>query len=416
MLQARESVLNTIEDKNLTNASEEEKELCAKETNKSLVLDIAAIRKKFRDKELAEEKAHQERIAAIVLEAEDSENAQIERAFGRGRKSKKTALLNDETKTKEEIDREYTEYLLKQIDTRLLNVEKGSDEEMDILLEQAELKRQLREEDAEDAKENAEELKEFLKDMGADVLSEAVKISQEKQKLIDDEISASQKLEDRLREQANNGNAVAAESLSKQEDITNEAIAAKKKEAQREQALAELGLLYDSIRQFVEGGDSLPLATAKGTTGVFGVRKIAEALFGFKKGGYTGDAGVSDVAGVVHGQEFVIDAETTNALGLKGADMGDFKGMLNNTNSIQDMVMLAQLKGAGTLQSVGDKGGDQINSLIIQQEIQKLGQIIKDKKETVISENVKDGMLMGLQTHEKEGSITNVYNKLLPKR
>lgn len=40
------------------------------------------------------------------------------------------------------------------------------------------------------------------------------------------------------------------------------------------------------------------------------------ALGGFRKGGYTGDGGVDDVAGVVHGKEFVFDAAATARIGV----------------------------------------------------------------------------------------------------
>lgn len=40
------------------------------------------------------------------------------------------------------------------------------------------------------------------------------------------------------------------------------------------------------------------------------------ALGGFRKGGYTGNGGVDDVAGVVHGKEFVFDAASTAAIGV----------------------------------------------------------------------------------------------------
>nr|WP_313974125.1 phage tail tape measure protein [uncultured Psychrobacter sp.] len=37
---------------------------------------------------------------------------------------------------------------------------------------------------------------------------------------------------------------------------------------------------------------------------------------GFKKGGYTGNAGVNDIAGVVHGREYVFDAQSTKRIGV----------------------------------------------------------------------------------------------------
>ena len=45
----------------------------------------------------------------------------------------------------------------------------------------------------------------------------------------------------------------------------------------------------------------------------------------FKTGGYTGDGGASAPAGTVHKGEFVIDAPTTKAMGLRGMSMKDFR-------------------------------------------------------------------------------------------
>jgi hypothetical protein len=51
------------------------------------------------------------------------------------------------------------------------------------------------------------------------------------------------------------------------------------------------------------------LAAAVGVAAAVNVSKIASS--GYKSGGYTGNGGVSDVAGVVHGQEFVVNARAT---------------------------------------------------------------------------------------------------------
>jgi hypothetical protein len=44
----------------------------------------------------------------------------------------------------------------------------------------------------------------------------------------------------------------------------------------------------------------------------------------FSDGGYTGDGGKYEAKGIVHGGEFVIDKETTSALGLRNKSMADF--------------------------------------------------------------------------------------------
>ena len=68
---------------------------------------------------------------------------------------------------------------------------------------------------------------------------------------------------------------------------------------------------------------------------------IAPSFQGFASGGYTGSNGVDDIAGVVHGQEYVVNAQTTKDLGLNEANGGVFKGMLAAlvmmTNDISDM-------------------------------------------------------------------------------
>lgn len=56
------------------------------------------------------------------------------------------------------------------------------------------------------------------------------------------------------------------------------------------------------------GGSAMAGVAALGV--LFGM-VLSFASQGFKTGGYTGDGGVSEVAGVVHGQEFVVNAEAT---------------------------------------------------------------------------------------------------------
>jgi len=47
---------------------------------------------------------------------------------------------------------------------------------------------------------------------------------------------------------------------------------------------------------------------------------------GYATGGYTGDMSTSEIAGVVHGQEYIVDAQTTSDLGLNGSG-GIFESM-----------------------------------------------------------------------------------------
>ncbi|MDV8150448.1 tape measure protein [Acinetobacter pittii] len=58
----------------------------------------------------------------------------------------------------------------------------------------------------------------------------------------------------------------------------------------------------------------LAQVVAQGATILSNIRAIAEV--GFSSGGYTGDMGRGDVAGVVHGQEYVLNAAATKRVGV----------------------------------------------------------------------------------------------------
>jgi len=82
---------------------------------------------------------------------------------------------------------------------------------------------------------------------------------------------------------------------------------------------AEFVALINLVSAYAAGGDSNALA--RGLVD-FSLLKALEA--GFEEGGYTGDKGTSDVAGVVHGREFVVTADDVKRYGLAGKSGGEF--------------------------------------------------------------------------------------------
>lgn len=74
---------------------------------------------------------------------------------------------------------------------------------------------------------------------------------------------------------------------------------------------------------------------AQGAQIISNIKAVAGA--GFKQGGYTGNMGASQVAGVVHGQEYVFDAQSTKRIGVdnlnamrSGKSVGETKVIVNN--------------------------------------------------------------------------------------
>lgn len=69
-------------------------------------------------------------------------------------------------------------------------------------------------------------------------------------------------------------------------------------------------------------GPALGVAAAAAaiTAGMANVAAIRSQGIGFRQGGYTGDMARSAVAGAVHGQEYVMNAETTRRIGVENLD------------------------------------------------------------------------------------------------
>ena len=97
--------------------------------------------------------------------------------------------------------------------------------------------------------------------------------------------------------------------------------------------------LYSSLAGLPFGiGVAIATALAAVMVGSFIASKASAAdAAGFAGGGYTGDIGTKQVAGDVHGQEFVIDAKTTEELGLRNKSMEDAKSILFGSHISDNM-------------------------------------------------------------------------------
>lgn len=87
---------------------------------------------------------------------------------------------------------------------------------------------------------------------------------------------------------------------------------------------------------------NIPLIGQAVSQGMGIMSSIKGITAGFKQGGYTGNMGASQVAGVVHGQEYVFDAQSTKRIGVdnlnamrsgKSVGGGDVKITVNNMSS-----------------------------------------------------------------------------------
>jgi Prophage tail length tape measure protein len=109
---------------------------------------------------------------------------------------------------------------------------------------------------------------------------------------------------------------------------------------------------YASLASIPYVGPVLGAAAAGAAivAGMANVRAIKSQQPGFQQGGYTGDMAIDKIAGVVHGQEYVMDAATTSAVGVE-----NLNALRNGSASIQraDSVSTAAANFTFTYENYG---------------------------------------------------------------
>ena len=119
--------------------------------------------------------------------------------------------------------------------------------------------------------------------------------------------------------------------------------------------------------------------------GMAGVGMIAaQTIAGFETGGYTGSGGRKDVAGVVHGQEYVLNAAATKRVGVGTLDaINAGKGLGGGGGDL-----IAPITVNVSVQSNGESSVD------TQGQSKQLGQMIGSAVRTVIRQEQRQGGLL----------------------
>lgn len=179
--------------------------------------------------------------------------------------------------------------------------------------------KKIEEERLKSAEDKAERQKKLLEDIsdtankvGAAIVDTFNKQAELASSLVEDQADAVETQRQRAEQGLSNTLAFEQEQLAQREA---ERIRAEKAAKQA----AELLTLFNLVSAYAASGDTNALA--KGLVD-FSILKALES--GFEEGGYTGDDGKKQIAGVVHGQEYVVTAEDTKKYGLVGRSGADF--------------------------------------------------------------------------------------------
>ena len=118
---------------------------------------------------------------------------------------------------------------------------------------------------------------------------------------------------------------------------------------------------------------TLVRATGYASAGIILGQGIAGAMGkGFSTGGYTGNMGVNDIAGVVHGKEYVLNAAATKRIGVDNLNAMNKGASIGNNNVSVNVVVNAD--GSSDVQAnaqMGKQMGDAIKAAVLQTIVQE---------------------------------------------
>lgn len=348
-------------------------------------------------------------------------------------KLKRLELLEDTTKTSEQIEEEYSAFLIEQLEERIqaekdymeslteaqiTERQEAGEKILDLELQLAEMRQKLLEDERNKEKEAREELYEYLGELADKSFEEAKKMSQERQKLLEDEITAQEAVINAQKEAAAQGNATAAQSLKVEEDILEEKKAALADEQKREEIVQQLETFYNLVNQFISTGDNAAVATGKAAAQTLSVKEAGEALFNLAGGFYEGTdwklgqehtpfkSGKDGHLIRVDSNEGIVNPSLMNM--AEGAGISSINELVNKA------VMYQQLSGGYAIMNnpVPSPQND-ANSIMLYQELKNIQRTIENNPAIIFKdESSKAGLANAINMGIKRGNKTEWYRKI----
>lgn len=134
-------------------------------------------------------------------------------------------------------------------------------------------------------------------------------------------------------------------------------------------------------------GPALGVAAAAAAiaAGMANVAAIRSQGPGFKQGGYTGNMGVDEVAGVVHGREFVMDAAATSRIGVANLEAMRSGASISDGNVGSTKVVMVSFDIDNNIQASGGKSETSADSL------ERAATIISKRTQSDILDSIRNG-------------------------
>lgn len=233
--------------------------------------------------------------------------------------------------------------------------------------------------------------------MGAVVMENLKGINELDQKLTDRLIASQQKKVDKVQQLMEkdlaNRKGATAEQLQLEEERMEKLKMQKRREVEEARQLALIEISFNAAvaiaKAAATGGKMAPITIiatiAALASGFAAARRQAAGAIGFKKGGFTGDGGVDQVAGVVHKGEYVFDAKTTKKYKSELDEIHKGKLDLATVSRFHKLVQNSNSMKIRDVDSVLLINSDTDNKELLQ-EVKNLNQLIRNQKQEVVIE------------------------------
>jgi tape measure domain-containing protein len=256
---------------------------------------------------------------------------------------------------------------------------------------------------AEERKKIAKDVRDTLEKYGEDLIQREIERSRRKQDLMQKESDRAKDREQQLRELANNGNATASQSLALAEAQSLKRQQAIDREAKKQQAWETAKIAYKAVFDFMEKGDSLPIATVKGATGTMTMQSLFKSLFGFRKGTKrtVGEELASKFSSGEDGYLARVDAREK----ILNPELASMTGSAT-TDEIVDGFLNFQKLNSGLIVPITARQ-EQQKPDVLAKKLDELTNVVKSKPEFSMHPDIVMGIVKGITTEEKRGLTRN---------
>jgi hypothetical protein len=262
----------------------------------------------------------------------------------------------------------------------------------------------------EKEKKRLEEMRNFRRQIFNELLDELKRQSEARESQYDKDIQTQKDFQSQLQAQANAGVITAQQSIAQSIKAEEKATEAKKKEAKKQDRLDKIKMYTQMVNNFLDQKNTPAEAGTKAFAGVGIIEGISKFFKGFVKGTKwkLGDEDKPFMSGV---DGHIVRVDSSEAIINGGLMNKAEKAGIKSTEQLVNSAVMYQNYNPQMMRMNDDRQGfNSIGAMMsiepITQRLESLEQTIKNKVEFSMHPYLVNGIVKGVETHEKSKNLT----------